>query len=204
MYLYLLVCHFWALFYFFNQFRSCSELWILNLGFFVRIYYLGFCYLGELLSGVVLVFWNFDVWSLILGFFKQFITWVFWEFGCLAHHSWVIWENLVLGVLLYFWDFDVWLLILVLSWELLSGVVLVLEEVWGFWCLGICCYKDKGVFFSCLSEKMAADGALSFSVTSVVEDVLQQHGNNSQSRSRNLDLDARKAEEAGKFCSWFL
>ncbi|MCD7460941.1 hypothetical protein HAX54_044891 [Datura stramonium] len=41
---------------------------------------------------------------------------------------------------------------------------------------------------------MAADGALSFSVTSVVEDVLQQHGNNS--RSRNLDLDARKAEEA--------
>ncbi|KAM3326414.1 kinesin-like protein KIN-14I [Capsicum chacoense] len=43
---------------------------------------------------------------------------------------------------------------------------------------------------------MAADGALSFSVTSVVEDVLQQHGNNSQSRSRNLDLDARKAEEA--------
>lgn len=44
---------------------------------------------------------------------------------------------------------------------------------------------------------MAADGALSFSVTSVVEDVLQQHGNNS--RSRNLDLDARKAEEDGKF-----
>ncbi|CAN4093027.1 unnamed protein product [Withania somnifera] len=41
---------------------------------------------------------------------------------------------------------------------------------------------------------MADDGALSFSVTSVVEDVLQQHGNNS--RSRNLDLDARKAEEA--------
>lgn len=47
---------------------------------------------------------------------------------------------------------------------------------------------------------MAADGALSFSVTSVVEDVLQQHGNNS--RSRNLDLDARKAEEAGNFCSF--
>ncbi|KAK4351717.1 hypothetical protein RND71_031030 [Anisodus tanguticus] len=39
---------------------------------------------------------------------------------------------------------------------------------------------------------MAADGALSFSVASVVEDVLQQHGN----RSRNLDLDARRAEEA--------
>ncbi|XP_015080010.1 kinesin-like protein KIN-14I [Solanum pennellii] len=39
---------------------------------------------------------------------------------------------------------------------------------------------------------MAADGALSFSVASVVEDVLQQHG----SRSRNLDLDARRAEEA--------
>ncbi|KAK6780821.1 hypothetical protein RDI58_023005 [Solanum bulbocastanum] len=43
---------------------------------------------------------------------------------------------------------------------------------------------------------MAADGALSFSVTSVVEDVLQQHGNNC--RSRNLDLDARKAEEAAR------
>ncbi|XP_016555595.1 kinesin-like protein KIN-14I isoform X1 [Capsicum annuum] len=39
---------------------------------------------------------------------------------------------------------------------------------------------------------MAADGALYFSVASVVEDVLQQHGN----RSRNLDLDARRAEEA--------
>ncbi|XP_059297995.1 kinesin-like protein KIN-14I isoform X1 [Lycium ferocissimum] len=39
---------------------------------------------------------------------------------------------------------------------------------------------------------MAADGALSFSVASVVEDVLQQHGN----RSRTLDLDARRAEEA--------
>nr|GME14213.1 kinesin-like protein KIN-14I [Ipomoea batatas] len=39
---------------------------------------------------------------------------------------------------------------------------------------------------------MAADGALSFSVASMVEDVLQQHGN----RSRALDLDARRAEEA--------
>lgn len=40
---------------------------------------------------------------------------------------------------------------------------------------------------------MAADGgALVFSVASVVEDVLQQHGN----RSRDLDLDARRAEEA--------
>lgn len=35
-------------------------------------------------------------------------------------------------------------------------------------------------------------GALVFSVASVVEDVLQQHGN----RSRDLDLDARRAEEA--------
>ncbi|KAJ6955945.1 kinesin-like protein KIN-14I [Populus alba x Populus x berolinensis] len=35
-------------------------------------------------------------------------------------------------------------------------------------------------------------GALSFSVASVVEDVLQQHGN----RRRDLDLDSRKAEEA--------
>nr|GLL42559.1 kinesin-like protein KIN-14I [Ipomoea trifida] len=39
---------------------------------------------------------------------------------------------------------------------------------------------------------MAADGAFSFSVVSVVEDVLQQHG----TRSRGLDLDARRAEEA--------
>ncbi|KAG5514191.1 hypothetical protein RHGRI_035553 [Rhododendron griersonianum] len=39
---------------------------------------------------------------------------------------------------------------------------------------------------------MAAGGALSFSVASVVEDVLQQHG----VRSRELDLDSRRAEEA--------
>lgn len=38
----------------------------------------------------------------------------------------------------------------------------------------------------------AIEGALPFSVASVVEDVLQQHGN----RSRGLDLDARRAEEA--------
>ncbi|KAL7112587.1 hypothetical protein ACP275_04G011500 [Erythranthe tilingii] len=38
----------------------------------------------------------------------------------------------------------------------------------------------------------AIEGALSFSVASVVEDVLQQHGN----RSRTLDFDARRAEEA--------
>ena len=42
---------------------------------------------------------------------------------------------------------------------------------------------------------MAAEGALSFSVSSVVEDVLQQHG----SRSRDLDLDSRRAEEAGNY-----
>ncbi|KAL0459727.1 UNVERIFIED_CONTAM: Kinesin-like protein KIN-14I [Sesamum latifolium] len=36
------------------------------------------------------------------------------------------------------------------------------------------------------------EGALSFSAASVVEDVLQQHGN----RSRHLDFDARRAEEA--------
>lgn len=41
----------------------------------------------------------------------------------------------------------------------------------------------------------AIEGALPFSVASVVEDVLQQHG----SRSRGLDLDARRAEEDGKF-----
>ncbi|KAL3517404.1 hypothetical protein ACH5RR_019993 [Cinchona calisaya] len=35
-------------------------------------------------------------------------------------------------------------------------------------------------------------GAITFSVASLVEDVLQQHGN----RSRHLDLDARRAEEA--------
>lgn len=39
----------------------------------------------------------------------------------------------------------------------------------------------------------AIGGELSFSVASVVEDVLQQHGN----RSRSLDFDARRAEEAG-------
>ncbi|XAR58399.1 Minus-end-directed kinesin ATPase [Bertholletia excelsa] len=39
---------------------------------------------------------------------------------------------------------------------------------------------------------MAAEGALSFSVASVVEDVLQQHG----TRSRGLDLESRRAEEA--------
>ncbi|KAL7199018.1 hypothetical protein ACSBR2_021329 [Camellia fascicularis] len=39
---------------------------------------------------------------------------------------------------------------------------------------------------------MAAEGALSFSVASMVEDVLQQHG----IRSRELDLDSRRAEEA--------
>lgn len=38
----------------------------------------------------------------------------------------------------------------------------------------------------------AADGALLFSVASVVEDVLQQHG----TRSADLDLESRKAEEA--------
>lgn len=38
-----------------------------------------------------------------------------------------------------------------------------------------------------------AEGALSFSVAEVVEDVLQQHGN----RLRGLDLESRKAEEAG-------
>ncbi|GLT56221.1 hypothetical protein SLA2020_292810 [Shorea laevis] len=38
----------------------------------------------------------------------------------------------------------------------------------------------------------AEEGGLSFSVASVVEDVLQQHGN----RLRDLDLESRKAEEA--------
>lgn len=42
---------------------------------------------------------------------------------------------------------------------------------------------------------MMADGTLSFSVVEVVEDVLQQHG----TRLRDLDLDSRKAEEAGNF-----
>lgn len=46
----------------------------------------------------------------------------------------------------------------------------------------------------------AIEGALPFSVASVVEDVLQQHG----SRSRGLDLDARRAEEDGKFLGIFL
>ena len=42
-------------------------------------------------------------------------------------------------------------------------------------------------------------GALSFSVASVVEDVLQQHGN----RLGDLDLESRKAEEAGSFFPFF-
>jgi hypothetical protein len=37
--------------------------------------------------------------------------------------------------------------------------------------------------------------ALSFSVASVVEDVLQQHG----TRLKDLDLESRKSEEAGNF-----
>ena len=45
-------------------------------------------------------------------------------------------------------------------------------------------------------DKMAGEGGtLSFSVASVVEDVLQQHGN----RLGDLDLESRKAEEAGSF-----
>lgn len=44
---------------------------------------------------------------------------------------------------------------------------------------------------------MAGEGTLTFSLASVVEDVLQQHGN----RLRDLDLESRKAEEAGTlFC----
>ncbi|KAE8696983.1 Kinesin-4 [Hibiscus syriacus] len=39
---------------------------------------------------------------------------------------------------------------------------------------------------------MAAEGMLSFSVASVVEDVLQQHGN----RSKDIDFESKKAEEA--------
>ncbi|PON48906.1 Kinesin-like protein [Trema orientale] len=39
---------------------------------------------------------------------------------------------------------------------------------------------------------MAAEGTFSFSVASLVEDVLQQHGN----RHRGLDLESRRAEEA--------
>ena len=42
---------------------------------------------------------------------------------------------------------------------------------------------------------MAAEAALFFSVASVVEDVLQQHG----PRLKDLDLESRKAEEAGTF-----
>lgn len=40
-------------------------------------------------------------------------------------------------------------------------------------------------------------GGLSFTMASVVEDVLQQHG----VRSRDLDLDSRRAEEAGNSLS---
>ena len=48
--------------------------------------------------------------------------------------------------------------------------------------------------------EMAAEGALSFSVASVVEDVLHQHG----IRSRDLDLESRRAEEAGNFIFIFI
>jgi len=47
---------------------------------------------------------------------------------------------------------------------------------------------------------MAAEAALFFSVASVVEDVLQQHGH----RLKDLDLESRKAEEAGTFPLFFL
>ena len=45
------------------------------------------------------------------------------------------------------------------------------------------------------SMASTTEGAFSFSVAEVVEDVLQQHG----SRVRGLDLESRKAEEAGIF-----
>lgn len=48
--------------------------------------------------------------------------------------------------------------------------------------------------FSQFRMAAATEGALPFSVAAVVEDVLQQHG----TRSRPLDLDARRAEEDGK------
>lgn len=54
---------------------------------------------------------------------------------------------------------------------------------------------------------MATDSALSFSVASVMEDVLQQH----DKRPRDLDFDSRRAEEAGMsvivfffFCNLFI
>jgi len=46
---------------------------------------------------------------------------------------------------------------------------------------------------------MAASEALTISVVSVVEDVLQKHGN----PPKGLDLESRRAEEAGKFFSQF-
>ncbi|KAF5937092.1 hypothetical protein HYC85_024598 [Camellia sinensis] len=46
---------------------------------------------------------------------------------------------------------------------------------------------------------MAAEGALSFSVASVVEDVLQQH----EIQSRELDLDSCRAEEANNSFLFF-
>lgn len=49
------------------------------------------------------------------------------------------------------------------------------------------------------SMASTSEGALSFSVAEVVEDVLQQHG----SRVRGLDLESRKAEEAGIFFFFF-
>ena len=58
----------------------------------------------------------------------------------------------------------------------------------------LACLEKLGeveVVVSC--QVMAAEAALSFSVASVVEDVLQQHG----TRLKDLDFESRKAEEAG-------
>ncbi|KAF2307288.1 hypothetical protein GH714_026113 [Hevea brasiliensis] len=43
---------------------------------------------------------------------------------------------------------------------------------------------------------MATEQVLPFSVVSVVEEILQQHGNGTGTRSREIDLASRKADEA--------
>jgi len=44
---------------------------------------------------------------------------------------------------------------------------------------------------------MASEASFSFSVASVVEHVLQQHGH----RLQDLDLESRKAQQAGNYTS---
>ena len=55
-----------------------------------------------------------------------------------------------------------------------------------------------GEFLFCATTIVESmERTLSFSVASVVEDVLQQHGNRLGNGGGGLDLESRRAEEAG-------